>query len=140
MTQLKTIIDPLKALHDLTESKYLSADEISTIGPLQERLKAAVLGSGWMRLTPKIHLICCHLEEFAQKFRTLGMHTEQGLEFLHALYTEEEKNFQHFKEPSRSKATALRLNGLNMERLTNSLCLKLYDANRPVGKRRPVAL
>lgn len=37
----------------------------------------------WVRVTPKLHTLCCHAPYFSWRFRRLGRYSEQGLEALH---------------------------------------------------------
>lgn len=40
-------------------------------------------GFEWTRITPKLHVLCCHAAAFLRRFGSLGRYGEQGLEALH---------------------------------------------------------
>lgn len=40
----------------------------------------------WVRITPKLHVLCCHAPEFLRRFGSLGRYGEQGLEALHGRF------------------------------------------------------
>lgn len=43
-------------------------------------------GFEWTRITPKLHVLCCHAAAFLRRFGSLGRYGEQGLEALHGRF------------------------------------------------------
>lgn len=76
------------------KARFLSEEEISKLcqscsilGKQYEELMAIYKGdkeSKFMTVTPKLHLLITHVPEFAQKYKTVGIISEHGLESLHA--------------------------------------------------------
>ena len=40
----------------------------------------------WLRISPKLHALCCHAPPFVRRFRSLGRYSEQALEALHGQF------------------------------------------------------
>lgn len=43
-------------------------------------------GFEWARVTPTLHVLCCHAPAFLRRFGSLGRYGEQGLEALHGRF------------------------------------------------------
>ncbi|OSX80256.1 hypothetical protein BU14_0056s0039 [Porphyra umbilicalis] len=40
----------------------------------------------WLRISPKLHALCCHAPQFPRRFGSLGRYSEQALEALHGQF------------------------------------------------------
>lgn len=50
-------------------------------------------GFEWCSVTPKLHILCCHAPEFLDRFGSIGLFSEQGLEAWHGYFNQNAQVF-----------------------------------------------
>ena len=67
------------------------------------------------RITPKMHVMIYHMPELAQKYRTIGMFSEQGGEAIHTVFNKLDRQYVYM--------------GSDVKRLeaTMQRCIRLHD-------------
>lgn len=97
VTELLTVLTPFSRLHRLYNKKNGVCDhERASFKPLTE--EHAVAFAKVFRTTqptPKMHVLCFHMDELMQRRGSIGIDTEQGIESFHPEYTYVLNMFRH---------------------------------------------
>ena len=98
-------------------ARFLSPEEIHDLEQIVVNLSTIIfLKFKKTPITVKMHDILVHMVKFVQKYHTVGLFSEQGLEGLHQVMHTDEKKYQHMNKQPVMKTKAI-MNHQNLRAL-----------------------
>jgi len=116
----------------LNRAAIIPADEAAQFRADTSSMVVLLKGSfPWLSISPKLHILMCHAPDFLERFGSIGLYGEQGLEAWHGRYGQNAVKYPGATELERAAAF---MRAMALAREAGSDVLARYSPSRKAAK------